>query len=118
MCAYRMQQLKQKAEALSAILVYETPDYPSYNISCNGSSPTPAITKMDPYFKYKVIISYPKVLKLICLILLILLIGLLVNIKYLFQVPDKFDVVEKIKSNDEENSVNKIEMITDENVSF
>ncbi|KAL5234166.1 hypothetical protein ACI65C_001576 [Semiaphis heraclei] len=89
----KMQQLKQKAEALSAILVYETPDYPSYNISCNGSSPTPAITKMDPYFKYKVIISYPK-------------------------VPDKFDVVEKIKSNDEENSVNKIEMITDENFTY
>lgn len=69
MCNYRMQQLKQKAEALSAILVYETPDYPSDNDSCNGSSPTPPtsstppITKMDPFFKYKVIISYPKVLK-------------------------------------------------------
>jgi len=69
MCDYRMQQLKQKAEALSAILMYETPDFPSYNIYCNGSSPTPAITKMDPYYKYKVIISYPKVLILICLII-------------------------------------------------
>jgi len=62
-----MQQLKQKAEALSAILVYETPDYPSDNDSCNEGSPTPPIIKMDPFFKYKVIISYPKVLKLICL---------------------------------------------------
>jgi len=65
--AYRMQQLKQKAEASSVILMYETPDYPSDNYFCIGSSPTPAIIKMDPYFKYKVIISYPKVLKL-CLI--------------------------------------------------
>lgn len=63
-----MQQLKQKAEALSAILVYETPDYPSDNVSCNEGSPTPPITKMDPYFKYKVMISYPKVLKWICLL--------------------------------------------------
>jgi len=47
-----------------------------------------------------------------------LFIELIVNIKYLFQVPDKFDVVEKIKTHDEENSANKIEMITDENVSF
>ncbi|XP_001950296.1 KICSTOR complex protein C12orf66 [Acyrthosiphon pisum] len=89
----KMQQLKQKAEALSAILVYETPDYPSDNDSCNEGSPTPPITKMDPYFKYKVMISYPK-------------------------VPVKFDVVEKIRINEEENSVNKIEMITDENITY
>ncbi|CAI6367696.1 unnamed protein product [Macrosiphum euphorbiae] len=89
----KMQQLKQKAEALSAILVYETPDYPSDNVSCNEGSPTPPITKMDPYFKYKVMISYPK-------------------------VPVKFDVVEKIRINEEENSVNKIEMITDENITY
>ncbi|KAL4149503.1 hypothetical protein QTP88_003438 [Uroleucon formosanum] len=89
----KMQQLKQKAEALSAILVYETPDYPTDNDSCHEGSPTPPITKMDPHFKYKVMISYPK-------------------------VPVKFDVVEKIRINEEENSLNKIDMITDENVSL
>ena len=63
MCTFRMQQLRQNAEALSAILVYESPDYPADINSCNGSLPIP---KMDPYIKYKVIISYPKVLKLKC----------------------------------------------------
>jgi len=47
-----------------------------------------------------------------------LFIKLIIIIKYLFKVPVKFDVVEKIRINEEENSVNKIEMITDENVSF
>ncbi|XP_026814181.1 KICSTOR complex protein C12orf66-like [Rhopalosiphum maidis] len=86
----KMQQLKQKAEALSAMLVFESPDYVTDDDSSNESQ---SIIKMDPYIKYKIIISYPK-------------------------VPVKFDVVEKMKINEEEHSVNKIEMITDENVTY
>lgn len=109
-CTLRMQQLKQKAEALSAMLVFESPDYVTDDESSNGGQ---SITKMDPYIKYKIIISYPKVLKLICQ----LFIKLSIIIKYLFQVPVKFDVIEKMTINEEEHSVNKIQLITDENVS-
>ncbi|KAF0763593.1 KICSTOR complex protein [Aphis craccivora] len=86
----KMQQLKQKAEALSAMLVFESPDYVTDDESSNGGQ---SITKMDPYIKYKIIISYPK-------------------------VPVKFDVIEKMTINEEEHSVNKIQLITDENVTY
>ncbi|XP_025200467.1 KICSTOR complex protein C12orf66-like [Melanaphis sacchari] len=86
----KMQQLKQKAEALSAMLVFESPEYATDDDSSNGSQ---SIIKMDPYIKYKIIISYPK-------------------------VPVKFDVVEKMKINEGEHSVNKIEIITDENITY
>lgn len=65
-CCYRMQTLKQKAEALAVMLVFEISDVTTTdNESCDGS---PAKYTMDPNYKYKTILCYPQVLTLICLI--------------------------------------------------
>ncbi|XP_025407261.1 KICSTOR complex protein C12orf66-like [Sipha flava] len=88
----KMQQLQKKSEAQCVLLVFDTSELSNYRGPGYWS---PVRDLVDPYIKYQIMLSFPK-------------------------VPVKLDVLEKIisENNNKESTMNKIELITLENVAY
>lgn len=61
-----MQQLQKKSEAQSIILVFDTSNLPDYRGPGYWS---PHRDVVEPSVKYQIMLSFPKVLKLLCLLI-------------------------------------------------